>query len=120
MTVAWPEGVPTDHLEGAHSIDAFDTDPLATEFEAGNKRRRQRGTVVVETRSETLVMTNAQFAAFKAWRTGTLKRETDRFTKSMREAGGAVVRTCEFVEGSLKAAFSGARWRVSYTLRVFL
>lgn len=117
----WPVGVPAIPLRDDYGISASNLPPHTTQMGGGNTRARPLATVNVMSDKVSLFMTNAQFAAFRAWWRDTITQGTARFNMPVRVDGAEVSKVCQVADGApFTAAPYGDRdqWKVTFNRRV--
>jgi len=115
----WPATVPYEPLRDAWDVKPF-RDPLETEMEAGNVRARRRPGDALPLLKWSADLSAAEFAAFRAFVSGSLFGASVRFTMPVSLDGTAFsARTVQMRAGTLGWSASGDKVRVAFDLYVF-
>lgn len=117
MAAVWPVDVPYMPDMDSDSGEPF-REPLSTDMEDGNRRRRRVSTKNVAELEMSIDMTEAQFATFKAWVRDELFDGTIAFTMPIYTEGSYQTRNCSFVHRYKFAGAGFGRKRVSLVLDV--
>lgn len=116
---AWPDEVPyAPDLNSISGVKRF-LDPLKTDMEGGNTRRRSRPGDNIATISQTIVMTAASCATFIEWVKTNLNNGTARFTTRVRLAATFESKVCQFSAGPTYQPIGSRAVAVVMTLLVY-